>query len=258
MEGIDLKRRKFRTAGLLVQVVDYPQPASRAPAEIRSQQRKLSSEAQQRMNVKYSWQKLMWRIAANFRPGDLVITLTYDDDHLPGDRNRALACLKKFRSNMVKAMKAKGREFVAVYSTEHLHASSWVPENGRWHHHLVMRATHDDFKTILASWPYGNEIEIHRFEISKDRSYETMARYMAKERQDTSRAHVWGCTRNCLKPEEESFVVPEDAEIIVPDNAMYVQREVKETIFGRFEFATWLGSDPKADRALRTRKRKRV
>lgn len=253
-----MRRRKLRTAGLLVQVVDYPQPAPREPAAVRAQHRKLSTKAQQLMNVKYSWQKLMWRIAANFAPGDLIITLTYDDAHLPRDRKQALARLKQFRANMSKAMKAKGREFVAVYSTEHLHSSSWVPEDGRWHHHVVMRATGDDFRTILAAWPYGNEIEIHKFEISKDRNYETLARYMAKERQDTANAHVWGCTRNCRKPEEESFPIAEDAQIVIPENAIFSQRELKETIYGRYEFVTWLGSDPNAVGKLRVKKRRRA
>lgn len=253
-----MRRRKLKTGGQLVQVVDYPQPAPRETAEARAQHRKLSSEAQQRMNAKYSWQKLMWKIAANFVPGDLVVTLTYDDEHLPQNRKQAAACLKRFRANMAKAMKTKGQEFVAVYSTEHLHSSSWVPVAGRWHHHLVIRATGDDFRTIIAAWPYGSEIEIHRFEISSDRNYETLARYMAKERQDTANVHVWGCTRNCRKPEEESFTIEEDAQITIPDGAMFIQREVKETIYGRFEFATWLSADPNAARALRIRKRRRA
>lgn len=253
-----MKRRKIKTAGPMVAVCDYPQPAPRESAQLRAEKRKLSSEAQQRMNVKYSWQNLMWKLAANFVPGDLVVTLTYDDEHLPKDAKQAQRCMKEFRTRMSKSMKARGKSFVAIYSTEHLHSSRWVPEDGRWHHHVVLRAqTGDEFRMILSAWPYGSDIEIHRFEVNGKRNYETLARYMSKERASTSRAHVWNCTHNCRKPESESFIVPEDTRIEIPDNAMFVQHEMKETVYGRFEFACWFGTDPKTLRALRPKARRK-
>ena len=248
--------RKIKTAGMLQQVAQYPRIPSRGDAVTRSGCRKLSSEAQQRMNVKYSWQNLMWRIAANFSPGDLVVTLTYDDEHLPDSRKRAKADLKRFRGNMSQSRRKKGEVFKAVYCTEHLHPSSHNGENGRWHHHLVINRTKNDYTEIIAAWPYGVNIEIHPFELNDKRSYESIAKYMAKERADTVNSHVWGCTRNCQKPDEESFLVDAGEVIRVPDGAMYVRQESRQTEFGRYDIASWICSDPKKMMKPRRRRKK--
>ena len=248
-----MKQRRIRTAGPLVQVVDRPRSSARDDAAVRGAKRNLSTEAQRRANVKFSWQKLMWKLAANFLPGDLIVTLTYDDDHLPASRKEAKARLKKFRERMAKSRRARGESFVAVYATEHLHSSERPGEDGRWHHHMVLNATGDDFREILAAWGFGSNVEIRRLELSESRSYETLAKYMAKERSDTANSHVWSCTRNCRKPETESFAVPDDAPIVIPEGAVHVRRETKETEYGRFEIVTYLGAAP---RKLRKRKAK--
>lgn len=257
MEGSNLLRYRETVGGPLVRRSLSPQPASREAPEIRAEKRKLSSEAQKRMNVKNSWAKLMFRLAANFVPGDLVVTLTYDDKHLPKDRAAALAKLKTFRANMTKARRRRGKEFLAAYSTEHLHSSSRPMEDGRFHHHLVINATGDDFREIMAAWPYGSNIEIHPLEISKDRTYETLARYMAKERQETANAHVWSCTRNCRKEETESRLVPDDWTMNVPETAVHVRRESKTTEFGFFEVVEYIDADPRTLRRQRPRARRR-
>ena len=73
LHGIRLEDLESRPANA-VPVTDSPRA--------RASKRKLSSEAQKRMNAKYSYQKLELMLAANFLPGDLVVSLTYDDRHL--------------------------------------------------------------------------------------------------------------------------------------------------------------------------------
>ena len=248
-----MKQHRRITAGPLVWQMLAPRPASREHPEIRAEKRKLSSEAQQRMNVKYSWQKLMFRLAANFVPGDLVVTLTYDDDHLPKDLAEARKRLKRFRERMVKSRRQRGRAFTAVYATEHLHSSERPSEDGRWHHHLVINATGDDYREILGAWPYGSSVEIHRLELTEKRTYETLARYMAKERAETVNTHVWGCTRNCRHAETECRNVPDDWTMKVPETAVHVSREVKTTEFGSFEIVKYLDASPAALRRQRPR-----
>lgn len=226
----------------MVQLCQFPRAASRERIIVRTAKRKLSDEAQQRANIKYSWQKLMFRLAANFGPGDLVVTLTYDDDHLPETRSKARAHLKAFRAKMTKSRQARGKDFVAIYATEHLHSSTWIKEDRRWHHHIVINAACDDYEEIRKAWPYGANVEIHRFKLNKELSYETLARYMAKERGETSRSHVWDCTRNCHKPEIESFQVADDEKLTVPDGATHVRYESKETYYGRYDIVSYIGA----------------
>ena len=66
-----------------------------APADTPKQRQakhKASSEAQRRMNQIYSYQNLELMLAANFPAAGsgLVVTLTFDDDHMPADRREAL------------------------------------------------------------------------------------------------------------------------------------------------------------------------
>ena len=252
-----MKQHKIRTAGPLVWQSLAPRPASREPAQIRREKRQLSSKAQQLMNVKYSWMKLMFRLAANFLPGDLVVTLTYDDEHLPETRAQAMARLKNFRNKMAKARRRRNKDFFSVYSTEHLHSSSRPAEDGRWHHHIIINATGDDFREILAAWPYGSNVEIHPLELTERRTYETLAKYMAKERQDTANAHVWSCTRNCRKEETESRIVPDDWTMNVPETAVHVRRESKTTEYGSFEVVQYIDASPSALRQQRPKAKRK-
>ena len=77
------RTRKIITAGLLVVEAIYPRVEAKDGSRARAAKHKASSEAQKRMNAIYSWQKLELMLAANMRPGDLWLTVTYDDAHLP-------------------------------------------------------------------------------------------------------------------------------------------------------------------------------
>ena len=70
------KMKKIIHAGALVIEAVYPRMDRRDSERARAAKRKASTEAQKRMNQIYSWQKLELMLAANFRPGDLVVTLT--------------------------------------------------------------------------------------------------------------------------------------------------------------------------------------
>ena len=48
-----------------------------------------TSKAQAFYNLKTSWQELELWIAANFTEKDMVITFTFDDDHLPDSKSKA-------------------------------------------------------------------------------------------------------------------------------------------------------------------------
>ena len=82
-----LKRTK---AGRLVSAVLYTAPASGDPPKARAQKQKTSTWAREKLNARTSFQKLERKLAANFDNGDLFVTLTYDDKHLPKDRSQAV------------------------------------------------------------------------------------------------------------------------------------------------------------------------
>lgn len=90
------KFKKIIVAGPLVIETVYPAPNPRDSEGVRQGKKALSSQAQQRMNLKYAYQKLELEIAANFGVGDIYGTFTYNDEHLPGSRKEANSKMAAF------------------------------------------------------------------------------------------------------------------------------------------------------------------
>ena len=250
------KWKKIIVAGPLVMETIYPAQNPRDSRTVRAGKRNLSSEAQQRMNQKYSYQKLELLLAANFVPGDLVVTLTYDDAHYPKDRKAAEAKLKYFRSKLSAARKGKDQELVMFWNTEHKHESC----DGRWHHHAVINSTGDDYERIRELWTNGTDIEIKPLRVDREKNYETLARYMAKEDRDKLGQRSWSYTRNAKKPEVDSFRIPND-EGLTPPKGCTVLMDTGDvcTAYGHYRYLKYLNkgwiSAPRP-RARRRRKGK--
>ena len=247
-----MKTKKIIVAGALVREVLYTRASSREPATVRAAKRKTSTEAQQRLNARLSWEKLELMIAANFVPGDLVATLTFDDEHLPPNRKTAAARLKKFRADLSRIRKEAGEEDLRMI---------WTIENkagaGRWHVHCVMNSTGNDFGDVLRCWPYGGDCEITRLQTDKEKNYETLARYMCKEARERSGLRSWSYTRNCRKPEVETFLVPDDTTLDVPEGATVYVQEAKRTEWAAYDFVKYLACSPVKLRKKTTRRRRK-
>ena len=246
----------------------------------RQAKRQASSAAQRRMNQIYSYQQLELRLAVNFPvPGSgLWVTLTYDDDHMPGSRKEAQLRFKYFLQKLRKARKNAGLPEPVVF---------WTPEvltskSGRWHQHMVMDSTGRDFDLIRDCWIYGKDIEICKLGIPKPGSkmpawcdqnadepgnyYRMVARYMTKELRDCQEyeakpgLHGWSCTRNAKKPEVDIMTVPDDYELEAPQGSTVMLDERKTTEWATYRVIKYRFAGggfilpPKAKR----RRRKRV
>lgn len=210
----------------------------------RAAKRKASSEAQRRMNQIYSYQKLEMLLACNFPTAGsaLVIGLTYDDRHLPKygnptkDRKKVQSDLRSFLKRVRKARAEAGLpDVVAFWCIEVL-----TSKEGRWHVHLVLNNTGSDYDKIRRAWIYGHDIDIKPLRTDSEKNWETLARYMSKEarecQDEESRAglNAWSHTRNILKPEVETVIVPDDYEIQPPEGATVLLDEKRRT-----EFSSW-------------------
>lgn len=247
-----MKRKKIIVAGALVKECVYSCPAGREPANVRAEKHKISTAAQQRINARYSWQKLELMLAANFVPGDLVVTLTFDDDHLPETRAQAAARMKQFRADLSRIRKAAGEDLVTIWNLENKSGA------GRWHSHCVINATAGtDFQDLLRCWPYGSDIEIRRLELSREKTYESLARYMCKESRERAGLRSWSYTRNCRHPEVETFTVPDDTEVTPPEDATVLETASQTTAYGSFAYIKYLARAPQQLRKLRPKRRRR-
>ena len=245
------KFKKIIVAGPLVVETVYPAPSPRDSVGVRAGKKALSSQAQQRMNLKYSYQKLELEIAANFGVGDLYATFTYDDEHLPRSRKEANNRVALFMRRLRTARKAAGQELRYVYVTEHKHG------DGRWHHHILINATGDDYAQIRKLWGQGG-IEFVKIRIDRDKNYETLARYLCKEQRDKVGLRLWSGSRNLRKPERECFRVPNDTPLTPPHNAMVLTDTGDvTTAYGHFRYIKYLTAGIAATPKPKAKRRRR-
>lgn len=246
------KTLRTREAGVLVEQVCYRRIKRTDDSRVRAVKKNRTSEVMQKYNHTTSVRKFELMIAANFGPGAVVGTVTYDDRHLPADRKSAERRFRYFRQKLAKHYKARGVELVAFWSTEHKHG------DGRWHHHFILPSTGGDYDAIRAAWIYGGDIELKPLRVDGEKNYATLAAYYAKEARDKLGLRAWSYTRNAAKPREDVEQVEDDYQLQAPKGVQVLERTSIETPFGSFQYLKYLRpADFKPRPRARQRKRKR-
>lgn len=255
-------RKKTIVAGPLVYESIYPLPSPRDSRAVRQGKKNLTSSAQQRMNLKYQWQKLELLMAANFRVGDIVLTLTFDDAHLPESRAEAMNRVKQFLKKLRELRKPFCYLTNYIYVVEHNHCREdpcFTPvelaQQGRYHIHMILNATGRDFDDIKECWGFGL-IEMHLFELNRERTYESLARYYCKEIPDYVGARKFIPSRGLVHPEPDCQIVDSSETIEPPKGAtVYDNTGIVRTEYGRYQFVKYLW--PKlVEKAPKRRKKK--
>ena len=197
------KRLKTITAGRLVVVGCYTIPTPRSTERERRALREISSAAQMTINANRSWQRLELLLAANFGRRDLHVVLTYDDEHLPANRQAAVKRVRKMLPQLRAVRKSRGQELKYIYVTEQLSS-----EGGRLHHHLIINGTGADLDVLRSLWPYG-EVELEPLDTWQ--GYEALAKYLTKEPRELGKPEVgarnWAASLGLKKPKVESEIV---------------------------------------------------
>lgn len=219
---------------MIVEQVCY-QRASRSDShKARAAKQKATNEVMARYNKKSSIRKFELMLAANFPPGSIVGTATYDDEHLPADRKAAERRFRYFRQKLAAHYKQCGVELVCFWSTENKHG------DGRWHHHFVLPSTGNDYDAIRSAWPYGSDIELGRLRVDEDKNYATLANYYAKESREKLGLRSWSYTRNAVKPQEDSDRVDSSFKLEAPEGVTVVESLTIETPFGIFQHLVYM------------------
>lgn len=225
--------KRIITAGPLVMEAVYPASSLRDGPRVRQGKRSLSSRAKQRMNFIYAWQKLKLLIAANFGPGDIFGTLTYSDDFLPPGRREVMRDISSFTKRLRKAR--MGVEFRYIYVIEHKH------DEGRWHVHILINASGDDYELIRRTWGRGN-VEFRKIRVDQEKNYETLAKYLCKEQRDRPGLRLWSGSRNLRKPERDCFRVEADEPLRPPPKgkALLMAEETVVSPYGKFRYIEYI------------------
>ena len=204
------KIRKIMTAGPLTIECIYPAPSPRDPEPVRRAKKNQSTEARRYLNLKYAYQKLELQLAANIRPGDWFLTLSYRDDALPPNRKAAMKDLSAFLRRMRSRRK---HPWCYFYRLEHKHS-----RGTRYHFHIVMTAGNESREDMEAIWRNGN-VELHKINITPAKPYEALARYMTKESPDKLGQRLWCHSLGIRKPETDRIRMPDDGDIQAPEGA---------------------------------------
>lgn len=246
------RNKTLRTldAGALVEQVCYTRIHRSDDENVRSIKKEKTSEVMKKYNHKASIRKFELMLAANFRPGDIVGVVTYDDKSLPESRKAADRKFRYFRQKLAAHYKARGVEMVVFWSTEHKHG------DGRWHHHFILPSTGDDYDAIRDCWIYGDNVELSSLRVDKVKNYATLASYYAKEAREKVGLRSWSYTRNAKKPIEETDQVEDDYQIQPPMGVLILEHTSSETPYGRFEYLKYLRHYTDIPRP-RARKRRR-
>lgn len=245
-----MKRKKVIRAGRLCLAAVYTVAQVNDQPHVRAAKTKCSTAARQRMNLKRSAQKLEMLMAANFAPGDLFVTLTYDDDHLPADRQAAILRLRKFLRQLKTARRSRKQETRYIYVTEGLHG------DGRVHHHLILNAVGYDLDEIQSLWPCGL-VDLDGLGAVSD--YAALAEYLTKEPRDGKRdsnARCWTPSLGLVRPTEENTPVDDDLTLSVPPGAIVLETDGMRNEWGEFSYIKYILPAPPRVRRTRTRKKK--
>lgn len=192
----------------------------------RAARTQTTSPAQQFYNKKCSWRELELKIAANFGSKDYMVTLTYDDDHLPPDKKSAKNLLRKTIRKLKSARKKRSETLKYIYVTEGLHGKQSADyfdedsalEDKRIHHHMVINGTGPgDLEEIKSLWPYGYMIRIEPIDV---RYSQELAKYLSKEAREFGQQkpgeRMWVASTNLEKYEVEYIEIPCDGITLSP------------------------------------------
>ena len=202
------KIRKIVTAGCLTIESIYTAYSPRDGYVARAEKRKISTEAQKWQNLKNAYQKLELQLAANIRPGDWKVCLTYAPEQLPPNR----AAAQKDITAFLRRLRARRREpWVYFYRLEHKHKAG-----NHWHFHLYMTRGPETSDDLARLWGKGEVNYCAPIVIDEEETYEKLARYIVKEAPDKLGQHLSEHSRGLAKAEVDRVRLPDDADISVP------------------------------------------
>lgn len=234
------KTLKQIKAGRLVCAVVYTTPVAGDSSRARAEKQHASNEAREKLNARTSFEKLERVLAANFDTGDLYVTFTYDDKHLPPNRGAAVRRMRAFVPKLRASRKARGQPLSYVYVTE------GAFPGGRLHHHMVINSTGRDIQELQQLWPYGQNVEVRRLKFDEDYTYGDLASYLTKEPREWGNPRIgertWTPSIGLNRPVPETMDgMPDNLTLTAPPEAIAVEVQRSESNgFGSYSWIKYL------------------
>lgn len=196
-------REKQYVCGDYVDVHIYPVYAK---AGQRRSKAKPTSEAQEKLNEKNRKEQITRIINTNFTNRDCAVHLTYADDCMPDNPDRAKKDIQNFLKKLKRRYKAIDKELKYLWVAEQGERS------GRIHFHVILSEgiSRDEIESL---WGFGYA-NTKRLRFTED-GLAGLANYITKQKMLFK---SWSSSRNLKKPEEKT------------DDYKYSQRAVRDIV----------------------------
>lgn len=184
-------------AGDQFEVEMYPQFRKMLEVPQNGQKIMRDNRAQNNLNDKNSRKFVERKVNANFGDGDIWMTATYDDDHLPpdGDMEAANKDMVNFIGRINYQRKKRGLPKAKwIYVTEYDKDAAI-----RWHHHIIMDGGLD-MDIVEQCWKKGRRNEVRRLK-RDDNGLSGLANYIVKQKDRLKSEKRWHCSRGLLNPD---------------------------------------------------------
>lgn len=162
----------------------------------RARKTKESSPAQKNLNNKRSRRYFRRLCNANFRKGDLALTLTCDDDHYPKDREELIRWVKNYIRALKRLWVKSGQtkeSFKYVYVISN-HKGDGSGSKARPHVHMIISGMDRD--TVEQKWKMGFA-NADRLQFTEG-GIGGLAEYMARQAKSE---RSWSGSTNLTRPE---------------------------------------------------------
>ena len=222
-----MKKRFTTVAGNSILVSYSASTHAGAKGMKRRPKENVTPEAVAKVNRKNRERELTAKLNHNFVPGDLWLTVTYENTENCGAGLTKERCMKNY-TNFKKKLQRKAKK--AGITIKAIDSFGFGERTGRPHHHIVM----NDVPTawLTEAWTFGS---VH-IEVLKGFSYHRIAAYMLKHAEQTADGKVqkaFRCTRNIVTPDTKVEVMKSaelpDPEDIKPLDGYYVDRDTVHT-----------------------------
>lgn len=180
--------RKTTKSGHTREIEIYPEFTRREVRRKREISRK-QRVAQKNLNDRNARRKLQRLIECNFGKGDLFITLTYDNDHLPESMERAVRNMQNYVKKLNRHRRKK-----KLKKARYIYITEWNKKKKiRCHHHVLIdgEQSMDELERL---WPNGRRNNCRRVD---EKSLDGLAAYLSKDPKGKKR---WNASKGLKKP----------------------------------------------------------
>lgn len=196
-------------------------------SNVRSQRRKgTSTEKKQLGNRNHAILQLTRTINCNYQPGDLWLTLKFDEEHLAkcgGDFDGAKREGKKCIDRMAYQLKKQGVALKWIFCPSEIDGDTG--ELVRPHIHLILPKKGFDLngaelslngRSVADIWGQGS-IDVQLLRNQED--YRELSVYLIRQSRNVPDEKKYSCSRNMIKPKVERYTVMGGGALRVPNGA---------------------------------------